>query len=103
MERLTQSLGKMKDRLDEEVEIIFIDDASGPPFMEMNRAICESVGTYIPLNQNLGRARIRNHFLQFTQYEWLLFLDCDSLITDEDFLQKYLAEIKEGVQGVSCG
>jgi len=100
VEVLAQALHQ---QLPPEAEILFIDDASEVYFQEKNQPICEAVGTYIPLSQNIGRARIRNHFLKFTQYDWLLFLDCDALIHASGFLSRYLDTIQSGFKGVICG
>lgn len=40
--------------------------------------------------ENLGRARIRNRLAQMAQGEWLLFMDSDAMVTDPQYLQRYL-------------
>ncbi|MEL6133604.1 MAG: glycosyltransferase family 2 protein [Bacteroidota bacterium] len=90
-------------QLPTEAEIIFIDDASTPHFRALNQPHCEAVGSYIQLTQNIGRAQIRNRFLAFAQHDWLLFLDCDSLIAVPNFLYKYVQIIQSGFRGVICG
>jgi len=84
------------------VEIVCIDDCSSSPFVEKNQEICRKSGTYIQLNCNVGRARIRNLFLEHTKYEYLLFLDCDSVIAFPNFIEQYLNAITEGTT-VICG
>ena len=84
------------------VEIVCIDDCSASPFVEKNKEICRKSGTYIQLNCNIGRAKIRNLFLEHTKYEYLLFLDCDSVIVSSNFIQQYLNAITEGTT-VICG
>ena len=69
------------------VELVCIDDGSSPEYIERNRPI-EKIGKYIVLEGNVGRARVRNLFLEHTQGDWLLFLDNDSEVPD-NFLQVY--------------
>ncbi|MDR3047633.1 MAG: glycosyltransferase [Bacteroidales bacterium] len=84
------------------VEIILIDDASAPEFKELNKTICSHF-TYIELEQNIGRARIRNLFVKYAKYDYLLFLDCDSWMVQDDFIENYLKIIKTGKTPVVCG
>ena len=83
-------------------EILLIDDHSSEAFRKVNKAVCETE-TYIELDQNIGRAKIRNHFLKYSKYDNLLFLDCDSLIISDDFLSKYIAVIKGSKYNIVCG
>ena len=84
------------------VEIILIDDCSRSEFKEKNQKSCSN-HTYIELNENIGRAKIRNLFLDYVQFDYLLFLDCDSLIINENFLQKYMNTISSESCSVVCG
>jgi glycosyltransferase involved in cell wall biosynthesis len=72
-------------------EIIVYDDFSNENFKATNRAITflQNV-VYKELDTNMGRSRIRNLLATNAQYEWLLFLDSDSLIIDNNYLKKYL-------------
>lgn len=81
-------------------EIIVIDDCS-QRFKDENRATCENQ-LYIELEENVGRSKIRNLFLQYAKYDYLLFLDCDSLVENPLFLSNYVAAIKEN-PSVVCG
>ena len=82
------------------IEIIVIDDCS-QRFKSENEKASEEV-TYIELSKNIGRSKIRNMFLRFAQYPYLLFLDCDSLVDNPDFLANYLNAI-ERKPNVVCG
>lgn len=68
-------------------EIVCIDDHSSGYYISQNKGIAE-LATYVGLETNVGRARIRNLFLQHAKGEYLLFLDCDSLVP-ENFVQEY--------------
>lgn len=84
-------------------EIIVIDDASNDLLTkERNRNVATNTGIkYIELNQNIGRAAIRNSFLKYAQNDYLLFLDCDSGIPSDNFLDYYYRET--GKKQVVCG
>lgn len=79
----------------EEVEIIFIDDAStNKVIKKQNKSIQEKFHRYIILEQNIGRAKIRNLFLKYVNYNYLLFIDGDSKIISKDYLKKTIDVIK---------
>ena len=68
-------------------EIVCIDDHSSDEFRSRNKGIEDLAACHF-LNDNIGRAQIRNLFLEKTKGEWLLFLDNDSVVP-ERFLQNY--------------
>lgn len=68
-------------------EIVCIDDHSSGYYISQNKGIAE-LATYVLLENNVGRARIRNLFLQYAKGEYLLFLDCDSQVP-ENFVKEY--------------
>ena len=76
------------NRLD--AEIILIDDASDKNFIELNRNSETKVDQFIFLEENIGRSKIRNLFLKYTESEYLLFLDCDGKIIVKNFLKNYI-------------
>ena len=45
---------------------------------------------YKQLKNNIGRAAIRNKLACDSQYEFLLFIDCDMMVVQDDFISKYL-------------
>lgn len=76
-----------------DAEIILIDDASDDFFKEINKKLVSEVENLIFLQENIGRAKIRNLFLKYTVGEYLLFLDCDAKIFSKNFLKNYIEEI----------
>ncbi len=82
-------------------EIILIDDFSNNNFKEINRKNIENT-IYIELDENIGRAKIRNLVLKYAKYDFLLFIDCDSQIVTSDIISKYLEIIKQN-PSVVCG
>ncbi len=85
---LIKELHDQAEGLNRPYEIIIIDDGS-QNYQEINRKAGEKFN-YIELPENIGRAKIRNLFLQYARYDYLLFLDCDSLIRTTDFLSNYI-------------
>lgn len=76
-------------------EIILIDDFSDQYFLSLNSEIQNITNVFVPLDENVGRSKIRNLFLEYAQGEYLLFLDCDVKMTSDYFLEKYLEKIKQ--------
>lgn len=71
-------------------EIICIDDCS-TQFVQENNSISQLANcTFTVLAQNIGRSKIRNLLAAKSNFEWLLFLDCDSIILDKNYIKKYI-------------
>src|ERR1700730_17126310 len=83
-----------------EIEILVIDDGSDKQYNVQSLSGPEI--RIIKLEKNIGRARVRNLFHQYSRFENLLFLDCDSAIVDSEFLKKYIDCIHNGYS-VLCG
>lgn len=66
----------------EQVEVICIDDHSSGYYLNQNMGICD-IATYLRLEENIGRSRIRNLFLKYAKGDWMLFLDNDALVPDD--------------------
>lgn len=102
MRATAQRLWHEMESLNVSSELICIDDHSEERFATTNREI-ERWGQYIVLEENIGRARIRNLFLKYAKYDYLLFLDCDSIV-EEGLLARYADAIQhEPIKGVFCG
>ena len=97
---LVNELVKQCEQMNIPTEIIVIDDCS-EEFKTDNQRVSKNV-KYIDLPKNIGRAKIRNRFLEYANYQYLMFLDCDSLVVREDFLSKYL-EVLKNEPNVICG
>ena len=83
-------------------EILLIDDHSSM-FKDQNAELAKIKSVrYIALDGNIGRARIRNLFPVHARCQYLLFLDCDSVIVSDEFVRRYHQEIRKGPQ-VICG
>lgn len=76
-------------------EILVYDDASTLNITN-NKTINQFKNTvFKELPKNIGRSAIRNLLAHDAKYKWLLFLDADTKIIDEEFIKKYLFEIKD--------
>ncbi len=102
VEHLLKVLSKQAEEIS--AEIIVIDDSSDV-FVEKNRTVVESLSNvrYIQLDENIGRSRIRNLFLKYATFDYLLFLDCDSIVSSPTFLKKYKEIIEKEKPQVVCG
>ena len=83
-------------------EIIIIDDFSKNKYKIENRKFI-STTQYIELPKNIGRAKIRNRFLDYAKGDYLLFLDCDSAIIRTNFLKTYCDNISSEKPKVMVG
>jgi len=77
-------------------EIIIADDCSKAE----NKNYLQEFGDtknfrVIYLAQNIGRSKIRNLLIKSSKYDLLLFLDGDSTIKSDDFIEQYLNAIKQ--------
>ncbi len=98
--QLLYELELQSKNINSQIEIILIDDCSSEEFKIINESSCKK-HTYIELKKNIGRAKIRNLFLKYAQFENLLFIDCDSLIVSKEFLSAYLFAIEN--ENIICG
>tara|TARA_B100001063_G_scaffold225346_1_gene234080 strand:- start:374 stop:1273 length:900 start_codon:yes stop_codon:yes gene_type:complete len=93
VKRLVNELIAQSKGLQEEVSIVLIDDASSEEFQDQYNDLKE-YAQVIQLEINIGRSKIRNLFLKYTEAKFLLFLDCDSELVRPDFISKYLDFIR---------
>ncbi len=100
--QLVDELARQVENSAVECELILIDDCSQPGFKERNEAACRP-HHYVELKQNIGRSRIRNLFLEYARFDYLLFLDCDSLLPSPNFLKLYLDNLAANPQVISGG
>lgn len=105
IQKLVDDLTDCFSNLNLDYELILIDDASSIEHRKLNSFIKETNIPnikYIELDENIGRSAIRNLFLNYTSYECMLFLDCDSIITNRNFIAKYWQVYCDGAD-IICG
>ena len=103
IEQLIKALYFQKSKLKYIVEIIVIDDASEASFKEQNRDLGKYIDRYVELDENIGRARIRNLFLNYATKPNLLFIDSDAIIDNSGFLGLYIESLKTHDESVIMG
>jgi glycosyltransferase involved in cell wall biosynthesis len=83
-------------------EIIVCDDHSSEFFRKKNERLANYPDvTYRYLENNIGRARIRNLMASMARHQWLLFADGDSRVVSSFYIKKYLDAQQAGT--VLCG
>ena len=99
IEPLVVALAAQAEALSIDWEIRCYDDGSIPEWRSVNQpvALLPQV-IYQELEQNIGRAAIRNLLAQDARFPYLLFLDNDSGIVRADFLRTYVQNLPtEGI------
>lgn len=90
-----------------EVEIVLIDDASDDPMLRpaVRRAVVDgrAAACLIHTAANLGRAEARNRLAASARGRWLLFLDADMRPERPDFLNRWLALIRDEAPAAAFG
>lgn len=99
---LISQLADQAEELKIQFEIRIYDDGSREEIKLKNRIIATFPGVvYVELDKNLGRSAIRNKMGFESQFQYLLFIDADSLPADKNYLRNYIENIKPG--RVLCG
>lgn len=92
---LVLDLQQQCEKIDLPFEILCFDDLSEKNFQVRNRKVQTWKNVvYKELSEKHGRSKIRNVLADAAQYEYLLFMDCDSKVVKTDFIQAYLAGIQ---------
>ncbi len=95
---LVRSLSLQAAELKVPFEILVVDDASDDSYKIKNRIIQGYQGVrYAELPQNAGRAKVRNILASFTAYPWIIFMDCDSALPDDQYLKRYHSVCRDKV------
>lgn len=92
---LVTELHRQADLLKIPFEIICLDDASGDVLYAIeNEAInLLPFASFNSNTSNLGRAANRNLLAQKAKHEWLLFLDCDTYPSQDNFISAYVTAV----------
>ncbi|MEQ8908480.1 MAG: glycosyltransferase family 2 protein [Vicingaceae bacterium] len=100
--KLANDLWHQIENVNEKVELLVIDDASDLNLRPQASKFEKGV-KFIQLQKNLGRAKVRNHFLKNCMSEHLLFIDGDSQLITTSFLKDYLKVLQKSKAEVICG
>ena len=103
---LVSELLRQAQQLPVDFEILVWEDGSQEEYKLNNRTLADldSRLQYVEWQQNQGRSIIRNRLAQAARYRYLLFLDCDAKLPDDQFLARYQAAWQEELDPqVICG
>jgi hypothetical protein len=99
---LVVQLVAQAEELKIQFEIRVYDDGSDEGVKLQNRKISENKEVvYLELNKNHGRAAIRNKMGFESQFQYLLFIDADSLPAHKTYLKNYIENLKPN--RILCG
>jgi len=72
-------------------EIIVLDDGSSELLRDQNKDVANLPDVqFFELEKNIGRSGIRNRLVEMAKYSTLLFMDCDSEVPSEKYIENYL-------------
>ncbi len=103
---LVSTLLTQAQALPVEFEILVWEDGSKEEQKVENRKLVEldSRVHYVEWEKNRGRSIIRNRLAEAAQFPYLLFMDCDAALPDDDFLKRYAEYLTEPLKRqVICG
>ncbi len=87
---LVNALSEQAKLLNIPYEIICLDDCSKEHRNENSDLNTIANVSYIELEENIGRSKIRNKLAEYSQYEHLLFIDNDMLVFNPLYLKHYV-------------
>jgi hypothetical protein len=91
---LVATLMKQCNKLDIPYQILCFDDGSEQKFRDMNKELAFKINVnYTELDENIGRSRIRNWLGKAAFFEYILFLDCDSVVKNRNFIKNYIERL----------
>ncbi len=90
---LVTTLHEQLCQTDLSFEIIIADDGStNRSLIDKNKSLSLLTNVqYLIRKKNIGRAAIRNFLAQQANYPWLLFIDGDMLINNNNYISRYLS------------
>ena len=99
---LVYDLVKQGKKLNVPFEIRVYDDCSNAEIRKQNHIIKKYPEVvYTELDKNIGRSAIRNKMGMESKFEFLLFIDADSKIINENYLSKFIEYAKPNQ--IICG
>ncbi|MDI3526991.1 MAG: hypothetical protein PWR03_1174 [Tenuifilum sp.] len=99
---LVNELLAQANRINYPIEILLFDDHSHSYFRKKNEPLgLNSKVNYLEFDFNIGRSKIRNRLADVASGQWLLFLDCDVMVDDPNYLKRYIDNLPNAK--VICG
>lgn len=91
---LAASIEKLAISAEIEFEIISIDDGSNSEINVENEKINQlKNGKFIAKKANVGLSQNRNNLAELSQFEYLVFIDGDSKVINDDYIKNYVTAI----------
>lgn len=92
---LVHTLAKQCVREKINYQILCFDDGSSEKYRAINRELGFMIHVnYTEMSENLGRSKIRNWLGKAAYFEYLLFLDGDSVVKSRNFIKTYISNAK---------
>jgi len=99
---LVLKLAELLQNLPTESEIRVYDDGSENEIKNLNRELQTVSGVvYYEVPHNLGRSAIRNKMAEDSKFKYLIFIDADSEIVTDEYLNNYLKNLNN--HKIICG
>lgn len=99
---LVKTLREQGLKLEVPFEIIILDDASDLQYVSKNRITGHWNNVkYFSVKKNLGRSAARNKLASLAKADYLLFIDGDARVINENFLKEYISHCSGKI--VICG
>lgn len=106
VQALQRQADALRGKLDKpfRYEIIVADDGStDAACIDANRVIGDMLHCrYLRMEQNVGRAQIRNVLISESRGDYVLLIDSDLFLCDDNYLYKYATSIADVVYGGTC-
>ena len=82
-------------------EILVGDDHSTDSEVAAHNAVIDCLPgcRFLAYEENVGRALHRNRLVEEARYDWVLIIDADAEVTDDDFILKYCAAKEASPEG----
>ncbi|QDO92545.1 glycosyltransferase family 2 protein [Formosa sediminum] len=85
-------------------EIICLDDASDVKYMNTNTEVeALSCTSFLKSSHNNGRTQTRQSLCEASQFEWLLFLDADTIPVNTNYILTYIKYINSDFEAIFGG
>jgi predicted glycosyltransferase involved in capsule biosynthesis len=92
---LVHTLAKQCVREKINYQILCFDDGSSEKYRAINRELGFIIHVnYTEMSENLGRSKIRNWLGKAAYFEYLLFLDGDSVVKSRNFIKTYVEQAR---------
>lgn len=100
--KLVEDLYFQAEKAEIDFEIIVVDDASENEYKVINKNLSNFQKVkYLEESENLGRSKIRNRLADLASFPYMLFVDCDSKVNSNSYIQNYIEYCKGEL--VVCG